>query len=131
MMTQSFVSRFFLLLLCFTLTLGVYAGGAPAASVAPGPEVAAPATAPAKAEIKAAKKELRKQAMKSFFSPKETNDLSTDDLIILIVTIILPPLGVFLYEGDFTTRFWISLILTLLLWLPGLIYSLLVVTGTI
>lgn len=47
-------------------------------------------------------------------------------VLLIIVTVLLPPLGVALHEG-ITKRFWISLVLTLLLFIPGLIYSLYVV----
>jgi uncharacterized membrane protein YqaE (UPF0057 family) len=45
---------------------------------------------------------------------------------IIILCILLPPLGVYLMFG-IDNRFWISLILTLLFILPGIIYSLIVV----
>jgi uncharacterized membrane protein YqaE (UPF0057 family) len=44
-------------------------------------------------------------------------------LLIIIITIILPPLGVALVFG-LSKEFWISLLLTILLYFPGLIYSL-------
>ena len=49
----------------------------------------------------------------------------------VILAIILPPLGVYIHEKEIGNKFWISLILTLLLFLPGIIYSLLVVTDII
>lgn len=54
-----------------------------------------------------------------------------EQVVIIICAILLPPLGVYLYEGEITNRFWISLLLTLLFFVPGMIYSLLVVTDTI
>ena len=52
------------------------------------------------------------------------NGQSPDRLvIILIATILLPPLGVALKHG-LGTQFLISLILTLIFYVPGLIYSL-------
>jgi uncharacterized membrane protein YqaE (UPF0057 family) len=48
-------------------------------------------------------------------------------LLLVIITILLPPLGVFLHQGEINNKFWISLLLTLLLYVPGLIYSLLVI----
>ena len=50
---------------------------------------------------------------------------SIDDMpiIILIATILLPPLGVALKHG-LGSQFLISLILTLIFYIPGLIYSL-------
>jgi len=47
-------------------------------------------------------------------------------LLIIILTILLPPLGVALVFG-LAIQFWISLLLTLLFYIPGLIYSLIVV----
>ncbi|RYF79670.1 MAG: YqaE/Pmp3 family membrane protein [Chitinophagaceae bacterium] len=47
--------------------------------------------------------------------------------MLVILAILLPPLAVYLHEGTTNTRFWISLLLTLLLWLPGVIYALIVV----
>ncbi|MEM8528353.1 MAG: YqaE/Pmp3 family membrane protein [Bacteroidota bacterium] len=51
---------------------------------------------------------------------------SSRSLISIIVTVFLPPLGVAMHEG-ITSRFWISLVLTLLFFIPGLIYSLYVI----
>jgi uncharacterized membrane protein YqaE (UPF0057 family) len=55
-----------------------------------------------------------------------------DDMQILaiIFAILIPPLGVAIFEG-ITTRFWISLLLTILFFFPGMIYALLVVCGVI
>lgn len=50
-----------------------------------------------------------------------------DELLLIIITILLPPLGMYLFEGDFTDRVLISLLLTLLFYLPGLIYTLIVI----
>lgn len=52
-----------------------------------------------------------------------------NQLLLIIVTILVPPLGVFLHQGVINTKFWISLLLTLLFYIPGLIYSLIVVLG--
>jgi len=41
----------------------------------------------------------------------------------------LPPLAVYLHEGVINSKFWISLLLTLLFWLPGVIYALIVILG--
>jgi len=51
-----------------------------------------------------------------------------EKLLLVIVAILLPPLAVGLKVG-ITTPFWINLILTLLLYLPGLIHALIVVLG--
>lgn len=57
---------------------------------------------------------------------------SEADLILLvIISIFLPPLAVYLKEGSITTNFWIDLLLTLLFWVPGIIFALLVVGNII
>ncbi len=56
--------------------------------------------------------------------------LEASTILLIILAILIPPLAVGLYEG-ITNRFWISLLLTLLFFLPGMIYALLIVTGTI
>ncbi len=43
-------------------------------------------------------------------------------IIILIATILLPPLGVALKHG-LSNDFWINLILTIILFVPGLIHG--------
>lgn len=53
----------------------------------------------------------------------------TNLLLLIIISILIPPLGMFLYEGDITNRFWISLLLTLLFYVPGLVYTLVVILG--
>lgn len=54
------------------------------------------------------------------------------EAIELILAIFLPPIGVLVHEkGQLTTKFWISLLLTFLFFIPGMIYALLVVTDTI
>ncbi len=54
---------------------------------------------------------------------------STNTLLLVILAILLPPLAVYLHEGALNTKFWISLLLTLLFFLPGIIYALIVVLG--
>jgi uncharacterized membrane protein YqaE (UPF0057 family) len=71
-----------------------------------------------KKEIKNFKKEKRKGA-----------DADTNTLLLVILAILLPPLAVYLHQGEINTKFWISLILTLLFWLPGVIYALIVILG--
>ena len=54
---------------------------------------------------------------------------STDLLLLVIIAILIPPLAMILYENGVTGRFWISLLLTLLFYVPGLIYTLVVILG--
>lgn len=51
---------------------------------------------------------------------------TSSNLLAIIVAIFLPPVGVAIHEG-ITTRFWICLVLTLLFFVPGLIYALFVI----
>lgn len=59
---------------------------------------------------------------------KNGGSIDDDALLAIIFAILIPPIGVVLHENKVTTKFWISLLLTLIFWLPGMIYSLLVVT---
>lgn len=52
--------------------------------------------------------------------------LTTPDLIFIILSLLLPPLAVFLKVG-LTVHFWINVILTILGWMPGVIHALWVV----
>lgn len=51
---------------------------------------------------------------------------TSSNLVAIIVAIFLPPVGVAIHEG-ITTRFWICLVLTLIFFVPGLIYALYVI----
>lgn len=101
-------------------------------------------TEPTPAEIKAAMKELSglskkekrertkevKKAIKQFKADKKAGkEPSTNTLLLVILALLLPPLAVYLHEGEINTRFWISLILTLLFFIPGVIYALIVILG--
>ena len=67
-----------------------------------------------------------KQAKK--IAEKQNNNSGSDVPMILLVllAIFIPPLAVFLVDG-IGTPFWIDLILTLLFFLPGIIYALYIV----
>jgi uncharacterized membrane protein YqaE (UPF0057 family) len=58
---------------------------------------------------------------------KQVEEEKTELALLLILAVLLPPLAVFLKEGQINSRFWISLLLTLLFWLPGVIYTMLVI----
>jgi uncharacterized membrane protein YqaE (UPF0057 family) len=82
-----------------------------------------------KKERKGRIKEVKKQ-LKAFKAEKKAgNDADTNTLLLVILAILLPPLAVYLYEGEINNRFWISLLLTLLFWLPGVIYALILILG--
>jgi uncharacterized membrane protein YqaE (UPF0057 family) len=84
-----------------------------------------------KREKKQRLKEVKKQL--SLFKANKAKGMEADDRTILLVVlaIILPPLAVYLHQGAINTKFWISLLLTLLFWIPGVIYALLVVLGVV
>jgi len=56
---------------------------------------------------------------------------STNKVLLVILAILLPPLAVYLHQGEINNKFWISLLLTLLFFLPGVIYALLVIFGEV
>lgn len=75
-------------------------------------------------EKRAKKKEIKKalkEAVKNGSSDAET-------LLLVIIAILLPPLAMALYDG-ISNRFWISLLLTLLFFIPGMIYTLVIILG--
>jgi uncharacterized membrane protein YqaE (UPF0057 family) len=76
-----------------------------------------------KVRLQAAKKEL-----KSFRKQKDADEKT---ILLVILAILLPPLAVYLHQNEINNKFWISLILTLIMWVPGVIYSLLVVLNEV
>ncbi len=44
------------------------------------------------------------------------------DLLRVVLSVLLPPVGVFLQEG-IGTQFWINILLTLLGYIPGLVHA--------
>jgi uncharacterized membrane protein YqaE (UPF0057 family) len=120
-------------------SVAVPAKTAPAPKVAPIAPVAAEEVTVTEAEAmamakerlanmtKAEKKEFKKEVREALKQDRRGGGVS---IIKIILAILLPPLAVFLHVG-LGTQFWISLILTLLFWIPGVIYALLVVTDTI
>lgn len=48
--------------------------------------------------------------------------MSTADLLRIIFSVIIPPLGVFFQEG-IGKHFWINVLLTLLGYVPGLVHA--------
>lgn len=77
---------------------------------------------------KRAKKRAFRKSIKELVKSARQRASDTDLLLLVIIAILLPPLAMALYDG-ITNRFWISLLLTLLFYLPGLIYTLVVILG--
>ena len=74
-------------------------------------------------------KEVRKQ-LKEFKKQKRAGNAPSDNTVLLVIlAILLPPLAVYLHQGEINNKFWISLLLTLLFWIPGVIYALVVILG--
>jgi len=71
-----------------------------------------------------------KKEIKAYKAAKSAGkEPSTNTLLLVILAILLPPLAVYLHQGEINSKFWIALILTLLFWLPGVIYALIVILG--
>ncbi|HEY8689933.1 MAG TPA: YqaE/Pmp3 family membrane protein [Chitinophagaceae bacterium] len=71
-----------------------------------------------------------KSEIKEFKAEKRAgSEPSTNQLLLVILAIILPPLAVYLHEGVINGKFWLDLVLTLLFFIPGIIYALIVVLG--
>lgn len=51
-----------------------------------------------------------------------SSSASTSDLLRVLLSILLPPLGVFLQEG-LGAQFWINVLLTLFGYVPGLVHA--------
>jgi len=51
-----------------------------------------------------------------------SSSASSADLLRVLISVLLPPLGVFLQEG-IGSQFWINLLLTLLGYVPGLVHA--------
>lgn len=52
-----------------------------------------------------------------------STDSAGGDLLRVLLSVILPPVGVALEVG-FTTQFWINVLLTLLGYIPGIVHAL-------
>lgn len=88
-----------------------------------------------KSRTTAEKREL-KQSIKAEIrnfqkSKKQGRAADTNTLLLVLISLILPPLAVYLHQGEINSKFWISLLLTLLVWVPGVIYALLVIFGAV
>lgn len=52
-------------------------------------------------------------------------------VVLVLLSIFLPPLAVYLYQDAIENDFWLDVILTLLLIVPGIVYAFLVVFGNV
>jgi uncharacterized membrane protein YqaE (UPF0057 family) len=84
-----------------------------------------------KKEQKLRIKEAKKQ-VKDFKKEKKSNKSANVEMWLLIVlAILLPPLAVYLHQGEINGKFWLSILFWFLFIIPGVVYALLVVTNTI
>lgn len=60
-------------------------------------------------------------------SPENLEQTDTSTLLLVIIAFLLPPLAVFLHQGEINENFWINLLLTLLFYIPGLIHALILI----
>ncbi|MCB0632519.1 MAG: YqaE/Pmp3 family membrane protein [Saprospiraceae bacterium] len=74
------------------------------------------------------RKEIKQELRQTIREWKKGNASNSDLVLLVILAILLPPLAMALYDG-ITNRFWISLLLTILGWLPGVIYTLIIILG--
>ena len=77
-----------------------------------------------KVRIKEAKKTLKQYKADKRAGRAEPSD---NTVLLVILAILLPQLAVYLSQGHINSKFWISLILTLCFWIPGVIYALIVI----
>ncbi len=82
-----------------------------------------------KSMSKEERRELREETLAKMKLDDKTTDTDMNLALLVIITILLPPVGMLIYEGGVTNRFWISLLLTLLFYVPGLVYSLVIILG--
>jgi len=93
-----------------------------------------------KKERKSKIREARK-ALKDFKKErKKGNDPSTDTLLLVIIAIFIPPLAVYLHQGETNTKFWVTTLLFALgiigalalsgwFLLAAIVYALIVILG--
>ena len=81
-----------------------------------------------KKERKERTSEVKKEWKKIKKENKESKSAKVEQVVLIILAILLPPLAVYLHQGEVNGKFWISLLLWFLFMLPGVIYALLVVT---
>ena len=84
-----------------------------------------------KKEKKTRIKEVKKQIKVFKKEKKENKSAKVEMWVLILLSILLPPLAVYLHQGEINKKFWLSIILTILFWIPGVIYAILVVTGSV
>ncbi|MEJ6686801.1 MAG: YqaE/Pmp3 family membrane protein [Crocinitomicaceae bacterium] len=78
--------------------------------------------------LKANRKSVKK-VLTDIKKNQKNKSSRTETVLLVVLALFIPPLAVYLYEGFWTERCTINLILTLLCGLPGLIHALVVIIG--
>ncbi len=142
---QKKITRYCVALSAFLLLTVTSYASLPSSPSVPKTDTAAVATTPDKAAINSAVAEFKslsahdkkmrmkevKKLLKEYKADKKKgkSDDDTNSILMAILCILLPPLAVGLHEGELDGKFWLSVLLTLLFWLPGIIYAFIVVFG--
>lgn len=79
-------------------------------------------------DLKANRKSVKK-VLTEIRKNQKNKSSRTETVLLVVLALFIPPLAVYLYEGFWTERCTINLILTLLCGLPGLIHALVVIIG--
>jgi uncharacterized membrane protein YqaE (UPF0057 family) len=85
-------------------------------------------------------REIKKEIRKYKAAKRAGSDVDTNTLLLVILALLLPPLAVYLHQGEANTKFWITFILFLAgivgvftlgwyAWLASVVYALIVVLG--
>jgi uncharacterized membrane protein YqaE (UPF0057 family) len=77
------------------------------------------------------KKSIRTEVKRFKRERKYNQDANVSQLLLTLIALILPPLAIYLHQGEINSKFWIGLLLTLLIWVPGVVYALLVIFGVV
>jgi len=75
-------------------------------------------------KISKLKKRIAKKIAKKLVKEEE---VGSNKILAVILAILIPFVGVAVWQNGITKDFWITLLLTLLLFLPGLIYALYII----
>ena len=109
------------------------------ASLVPGSEPNPATVKAALAEFKSLSKQEKKHRIKDvkkqvkFFKKEKKSNKSTnvEMWLLIVLAILLPPLAVYLHQGEINGKFWLSILFWFLFIIPGIIFALLVVTDVI
>ncbi len=64
--------------------------------------------------------------LNNYHNSRSVSNSRASDVVLVILCIFLPPVAVVVFEDGVTGNFWLDLVLTLLFWIPGMIYAFLV-----